>query len=841
MRRLVAELRRRKVVRTAVVYAALAWAAIEVVTTLLPVFGGRDTVVRIVVALILLGLPVAVVLSWMFDFTPEGFQRDSGEIARRDERRPGAVNSAATTVSRPPPAQGTPLVGRDEELTRLDEMLARGADRLVTITGTGGTGKTRLAIAVAEKVAPHFQDLAYVEIASVTDVGGVVPAIASAVGVKEAGERTLAEGLVTVIGERRVLLVLDNLEHVVEVAAALSGLLQRCPRLQLLATSRAPLRISGEVEVPLRPLSLPAPGTVPALEDLGTFAAIELFVDRTRRARPDFELNADNADAVLSLCRRLDGLPLALELAATRLRVLEPGALLEKLEHALDVLTAGARDLPERQRTLRATIDWSHSLLQEDERLLFRRLAVFAGGWSHESVEPVCGRGTSGRTLEALESLVEKGLVRRLDDGRFGMFETIREYALERLAESTEAEVLPRDHAEHFRSVVEALYAEVRGQGRGQVASLARGDAESANVEASLDYLHRSGGAASTDAVDKGLRMCGDLWMYWHVRGLHVRAREWSRRFLERSEGGAGSGARGRALVAQSVASLTLGDGPSCQAGLAEAKASLDEGDAEFRSVAYISSGVAYLTAGEMDAARQELEEGARIGREAGLVWERNLGLAFLGVVESATGNVARATSLFEEALARQREIGDHEGMGLSLGGQAALRAAVDRHDEALELYREAFEAYHAIGDRPEEARILDASAWTALAAGRGDEARAYFAESLRAYEEVGSVRGIGMSLVGLAATEAAEGRPERALRIAGAAASFSEEEGVANDYAVNSSAPRYLDVARSRVGEAEAERLEALGRALSVRDAVRYALTAHSVAEGPATVGDRA
>jgi predicted ATPase len=829
LKRFVAELRRRKVIHTAIAYAALAWLAIEVVTTVLPVFDARETVIRLLVAVILLGLPIAIVVSWLFDFTLGGFQRDPGDAAAAAASATGAAAGAGGlaledgAISRPTPAPATPLVGRAAELEAAAGLVREA--RIVTITGPGGTGKTRLAIAVAEAARQSFPDgLAWIDLAAVSDPNAVVPTMAEALGVQEAETRSLAAGLATVIGDGRVLLVLDNLEQVVAAAPELAGLVSDCPRLHLLCTSRAPLRLRAEAEFPLRPLALPPHGETPPIEELSAYPAIELFLDRTRRARPRFRLTAANAEAILDICRRLDGLPLALELAAARLRTLEPDSLRERLGQALDILTTGARDLPERQRTLRATIDWSHSLLDAPGRRLFRRLAVFSGGWPHAAVEHICSEPDDGNALDTLESLVENGLVLRDDStGRFGMLETIREYARETLTASGEDEAVRRGHAQYFGELVARLYDDFRGTA--QIESMQQADRESANIEEALACFHRAAQTGDAAATVNGLGMCGDLWMYWHVRGRHLRAREWTHRFLALAPADAEPTVRARALIAAAVASLMLGDIETSVAEHDEAEALAAEGDPEVRALIAVSLGVAHLTAEALEPAREWLEEAVRRSRALDGSWELGMALAFLGVLETVSGDPEAARACFQEALALQRPRGDQEGIGLSVSGLAALEAEAGRHEESLALYRDAFVAYRAIGDRPEEARVLDAYAWTALAMDRPDEARQHFAESLRTYEEVGSVRGIGLALLGLAATEAAVGRPGRAVRIAAAAATFAAQEGVASDYARDSSAPVYLDPARSELEPEELARLEAEGQALTVRAAMRYAL----------------
>jgi predicted ATPase/Tfp pilus assembly protein PilF len=821
----VQELLRRKVLQTALVYTALAWAAIEVATTLLPVYGAGDTIVRLVVGVILLGLPVAIVVSWLFDFTPQGFRRDAGTTTPAPER--GEAVARGVVIDRPPPAPATALVGRQQEVADVVALLGSDA-RVVTITGPGGTGKTRLAMAAAHDAASAFPGgVAFVELAAVTAAGDVVPFIAGALGVKEAETRTLAEGLASLIGDARVLLVLDNLEQVIDAASELAVLLGACPALRLLTTSRAPLRIAAEAEYALRPLSLPPAGEMPPLEDLETYAAIELFLERTRRARAGFRLTADNASAVLEICRRLDGLPLALELAAARLRTLEPDALLARLEHALDVLTVGARDLPERQRTLRATIDWSHSLLNEPEQQVFRRLAAFVGGWPADAVAHVCLDAAFRDTADAMDtfdSLIEKGLVRPPDDaGRFGMLETIREFAVERLAASGEDVLVRRRHADYFASLAAALWIDFR-ESR-QVEAIRRADEEAANIEAALTHYHTAAVLGDEEAARRGLELCGDLWMQWHIRGLHIRAREWSRRFLDLPAAGRHDLARARALQAAAVASMTLGDVEASMRDFAEMDPLCYGRDPATATIGAIAHGVGHLSAGDIAGAGPQLVEAVRRARELGRPWELGLALSFLAIVEAARGDMAAARAHAEEAIPMQRAIDDWQGLGTALGALATVEAAEGRTDQALALYREALDAYHTCGDRPEEARILDALAWTLLDAGRPDEAREHFAASLRAYDDVGSVRGSGIALLGLAATHAAQSRGERAVRIAAAAATFAAQEGVANDYAKHTAAPRYLDAARASLDPAIVVALEIEGRALSVREVVRTAL----------------
>ena len=384
------------------------------------------------------------------------------------------------------PDPAAPLVGRAADLASLIELVRE--HRVVTITGPGGVGKTRIVIELGRLLAPEFLDgVAFVALADVTEPTDFLPALADALDVKEAEGRTLGDGIVSLIGDKTALLLLDNLEQVVAAASDVAGLVESCPELRIVTTSRTRLRIAAEWEYPLAPLELPPPSDTDSTESLMAYPAVALFVERAKATRDAFELTPENAGAVTAVCRRLDGLPLALELAAARLRLLSPEALLERLDHALQVLTSGPRDTPERQQTLRATIDWSHSLLAESEQRLFRRMAVFAGGCTFADVEAVCA-DPGEPILDELESLVDKALVQADGHGdRLWMLQTIGEYARERLEAAGETRELALRHARRYAELAQTIRDGI--EGTDQIGSLERGLAEEANLQAALDAL----------------------------------------------------------------------------------------------------------------------------------------------------------------------------------------------------------------------------------------------------------------------------------------------------------------------------------------------------------------
>jgi predicted ATPase len=824
--RFVGQLRRRRVIRSTLIYAGLAWVAIQVVDVVVPALGGPDWVVRVSVALLLLGLPVAVVVSWIFDFDPGRLRLD---VTPDEAEAIGAerVDQHAETgrISIPPPTPGNALVGRDDHVERVAGSLRRGS-RLVTITGPGGVGKTRLAMAVASSLENAFvHGVAFVPLADATDVDEVLPIVARTLGVAEAKGRSALDALVVLLSERHVLLVLDNLEQVIGAAGHVADLLARCPRLHVLATSRSPLRVGAETEYPLPTLDLP-PSDGDAGVGLDGYAATALFMDRARRARADLVLTPDDEAAVVQICRRLDGLPLAIELAAARMRILEPAALLQRLDHSLDVLTAGARDQPGRHQALRATIAWSHSLLAGEEQRLFRRLAVFAGGWTHDAVEAVCFDAASSSDLDCFESLVEHALVRPVGTGRFDMLQTIREYAQECLGDSGEAEALGRRHAEHYVNFFERIDTGITdGE---QLASLALADSDAANLEAALEWLRMRAVDGDVDALQLGLRLCGALWLYWHIRGRNVSAGAWAEVFLAAPGIPAQSPLRVRALMMSALATFMLGDGVRARATfLAGYELARQSGDARQRIILGVSIGFTHLVAGEVDEARKWLEEAIEDCRRGDPDWSWGFAfaLSFKGLHDAAAGNIEAAEAAFIEALAVQESLGDFEGGGLSHSGLGAVAAARGDHEQALKHYDDAVDAYRRIGDRPEEARVLDEMAWVALAHGTPDRARTAFLESLQAYEEVDSMRGVGIALSGLAAAEAVDDRPDRSIRLAAAAETFSQRAGIVAEYVAGSSrAAPHIERARQSLAAADAARLEAEGRLWSLKEAVQFA-----------------
>ena len=577
------------------------------------------------------------------------------------------------------PVQATALIGRARELAEAAELLA--THRLVTLIGPGGSGKTRLALQVAADVADDYPDgVFWVPLQAVRDPELVLPAIASTVGAK--GD-TLSDH----IADRKLLLLLDNFEQVVKAAPLLAEALSEMPNITVITTSREPLRIQAEQRYPVEPLP----------ESDG----VSLFNERASAVNSSFEPTQSVAD----ICRRLDGLPLALELAAARVAVLDPDALLSRLEHSLPVLTYGARDAPERQRTLRATLDWSYELLGQEEQTHFARLAVFAGSFDAESAEAVSGVG-----LNALQSLVEKSLVRHWGGGRFGMLETVHEFAAEHLADLPDQDEVQRLHAEHFLALAEAAWPELRGPTQGTW--LDRFEAEQDNFRAALTWSANSG------RLDLTCRLAAGFAPFWATRGSFAEARTWTEATLRARESLA---PEHRARYAQWAAFVAYGNGEPDRAwALFEEALALSRarGDAEGEGLALMSMGHCAFDAGRFDDAVALLEQGADAFRRLGTGWGLPGVTMNLGNLALSSGDFERADQLYTESLAAYRALESPPNVTVALVNLANLCVERGSPSEAAEPLREALEITVSTDVRPNLAYILDVYSRVAVAEG---------------------------------------------------------------------------------------------------------------------------
>lgn len=696
-----------------------------------------------------------------------------------NELRRARLTREGGVLMKPPPNPTTPLLGREESLATAINSL-RGGVRVLSITGYGGTGKTRFSIELFRRLSPEYPGgAAFVSLASVTAASEVMPTVGIALDIAEAHGRSALDAICTVIGDRRVLLVLDNLEQVLDASGDIAVLVSRCPSLQVIATTRAPLKIGAESEFSLPPLELPGPD-VSSLEALNQCPSVALFVQRGKKVKPDFALTAANALTIIAICRRLDGLPLALELAAARVRILEPAALLLRLDHSLDLLTSGDRDLPVRQRTLRATISWSYSLLDPAERRLLRRLSVFHEGWTLEAMEQVCyDENDRHRALDELDSLVEKGLVRLVGSGeRYALLETIRAFSAEQLHAGGEVDPVRHAHADYFIGFTSEVAAGIFG--RTQLEAMRRGRDDNANTHAAIQWLTTCAHAGDVVSLEKGLLLCGQLDWFWHICALHFTARDWLDDLLALASDRPPS--RGRALswLAAGMISTTTGEWERSLREWASGRADGEVvGYAEAAAEGIMGVGYCNLMLGRMDEARAAFDGAIAHSTRIGFDFMQGISKSMKGMLLFATGSLDAGIALLEEARQIHRRMDDHEGRGVAISFLAQMIFAKGDYARALALYHDALASLEAVGDHPEIARVYCEIGWTALASEDARAARDSFVRAVREYELVGSPRGTGLALLGLAAVEAAQGQSERAVIIVSAAHSLSERAGV--------------------------------------------------------------
>jgi predicted ATPase/tRNA A-37 threonylcarbamoyl transferase component Bud32 len=735
--------------------------------------------------------------------------------------------SAARLVASNLPAVSTPLVGRERELNAVSELLRRDDVRLVTLVGIGGTGKTRLALELGATLGPEFGNVLFVDLAPITDPTLVGTAIAEALGVGEARDQPLLETIRARIGDDPMLLVLDNFEQVVDASPFVADLLGAAPTLNVLATSQAALRVRGEHEFPVPPLSLPDPGDA---DSMAESAAVALFVERAQSVRPNFELTEENRAAVAEICVHLDGLPLAIELAAARVKLLTPQAMLSRLERRFDLLTGGAVDLPERQQTLRNAIDWSYDLLSEDEKKMFSRLGVFVGGCALEAAEAVCGAPEGlgiGDVIDLVASLVDKSLVRQLEssDGepRFNMLETIREYALTRLEERGELEDLQRRHAERFLQLAETAEPElVRA---GQSTWLQRLDEENGNIRAALAWSLRTGD------VELGLRMAGALVRFWSTRGHMAEGRRWLTDAMERASE-LPAPVLAKAYYAAGYSALGQGDYVQAKPFFEESlRLAREAGDIRLEAASLQQLGFLVMARGEYvddaeERAGQLAEKSLELARAVGDKLTASGALNILADRASAGGRNTEAMELFQEGLTLRRELGDKRLVANSLLNLGRTELTRGQYARATELLEEGLALAREVRDTWSMSVALVNLGRVRLSEDETDEGQRLFTEALKLAKDRGDKRVAAEALQGLGAASAQNGDGGRAVQLFSAAEAMLESIGATASAAERLITQTYEAPLRERLGDDAWQTQQTVGRSLSPEDAIALGLT---------------
>jgi predicted ATPase/DNA-binding CsgD family transcriptional regulator len=714
--------------------------------------------------------------------TPGLSWRDAADQTAELVEFPGAHKMPGNNL----PLPLSSLIGRERERTEARQLLAER--RLLTLTGPGGSGKTRLALAVAGDVAREFEDgVWWVELAPVSNPELVAQEVARVLTIKEQPGRSMTETLARELAATELLLIVDNCEHLVEACERLaSTLLYSCPKVRILATSRESMGVAVETVLLVPPLSLPDPGHLPAPTELGRYEAVRLFVERARSATPTFDLTERNAQAVALLCRNLDGIPLTIELAAARTKVLSVAQISSRLAGDFRVLKSASRTADHRQQTLAATLEWSHELLEETERTLFRRLSVFAGGFSLEAAEGICTGGgiEEDDVLDLLSRLVDKSLVSVAEHGgveaRYRLLETVRQYGREKLQSSKGAGEVGRKHAAWFLALAERAGPELKR--RQQVVWLARLEWEHDNLRAAMRWLLREG------KIETAVQFAWALWLFWWYHGYQSEGRRYAEEILAKRDV-LPRDVRARAVYVRDAVSYGL-ESMDLTMRLCEESAALfrEVEDKPGLAVTLGVQGITALQQGDVERARVSFEEGLDLFREVGDKWGVVSTLAHLGIIPFNTGDNASAVRYFEEAVALSHDI----------GGRIPA-AYISFYNLAL------------------------------IAQSEGDDRRAseMYVEGLKLAVEVGDKANVAYCLEGLAGLIGQHSGSERAVRLYGASEALLEAVGAplyvhAQDRILYE---RAVEALRSRLGEEAFGAAWSQGRAMPLEQAVEYAL----------------
>ena len=741
-----------------------------------------------------------------------------GQVGSIPQARP-----AARAVQQNLPVEPTPFIGRTLQIAALKKLIFGPHVRLVTLIGPGGTGKTRLSLQVARELMDRFSHgVFFIPLADDRDRNQLVSRIAQQLEVREGG-RPLLENIKDYLRDKNILLVLDNFEQLVSAASVVAELLAAIPQLKVITSSRIPLRLQGEHEFPVPPLDLPQMSEEFRVDVLAGNESIRLFVDRAKAAQPSFVLSKDNAAAILEICRRLDGLPLAIELAAARIKLLNPQAILTRLDDRFKLLTGGARDLPSRQQTLHNTLEWSHGLLNEEEKKLFARLSVFVGGFSIEAAEAVCNLESSLDILEGVSALVDHSLVRREEtpggELRFGMLESIRAYALESLTARGEKDALQGRHAAYFAEVViHQMGLEIyTGKALFWLNWLER---EHDNIRATLAWC-----LTSEQGIEMGAGLILAVFWFWYRRGYAIEGRMWTDRFLASPVLQTPSPLRVSVLSASGMLSLWRGEQETAQARLKESL------EIEYRveddlilAMLLMANGVVYINMGSDVDARPLLEQARMMFQQLDLAPLFAITTVHLGNVELGLGSPELARVHHEEALEIARSIDEEWLLTFALNNLGEVARVQGHYDLARKYYEECITLLTATGDQGDLARFVHNLGYIAQHEGDYATAESKFRESLAMFRRLGNRRGMAECMAGLAGLRARQGDVQWGAIMLHAAESVLRATGGDWWPADRVEVDANQEILRAALTETELAAAQTKGQAMTLEQALAFA-----------------
>ncbi len=718
------------------------------------------------------------------------------------------------------PAQSTPFIGRASQVAALRELIHYPDVRLITLLGPGGTGKTRLSLQTARESLDHFpHGVFFVPLADDIQANQLISRIAQQLEVREGG-RPLLENITDYLRDKNLLLVLDNFEQLITAAPIVDDLLKTSPQLKILVSSRTPLNLRGEHEYPVPPLDLPPDGD-PSVEELADNEAVQFFLERARAAKPNFQLTSENASTVAEICRRLDGLPLALELAAARIKLLPPQAILSRLDDRLKLLTGGARDLPSRHQTLRNTLEWSYSLLGEEEKILYARLSIFVGGFTLEAAEAVCNTENRFDILEGLTSLVNNSLVRQEDmDGepRFTMLETIRAYALERLAERSELDALRAAHAHYFGNIVVeqvtfGLYSPKALHWLNWV------ERENDNIRATLAWSLSASGSK-----EMGVNVLFALTWFWYRRGYCIEGSHWTEQALALPVVQAAPPLRSIALQAGGMLALWQGKQDAALSQIQESLPLAQELENDFMVAAsYMANAIVFINMGR-DEIAQPLLEKARLFFKEKIPYFHAITTVHLGNAELGLGHPEQARAYHEEAYREALALNENWIQSFALNNLGEVARTQGQYDLARKYYEECVALLRATGDKGDLARFVHSLGYVAQHEEEYERAETQFRNSLTLFRQLGNRRGMAECMAGLAGLKARQGNAGWGVVMLSAAESVLKITGGAWWPADRLEVEASQDVIRSAVSEEELAAAQVKGRAMSLEQALAFA-----------------